>query len=44
MDAQAIARIDVVYAGILVIGTLGFLADQAFFLLTRGAGGGDAQD
>jgi ABC-type nitrate/sulfonate/bicarbonate transport system permease component len=45
MDAQAIARIDVVYAGILVIGTLGYLADQAFILLTRGVGeGGDAQD
>jgi sulfonate transport system permease protein len=46
MDAQAIARIDVVYAGILVIGTLGFLADQAFILLTRGCDGegGDAQD
>ncbi len=42
MDAQAIARIDVVYAGILVIGTLGFLADRAFLLLTQG--GGDAQD
>lgn len=42
MDAQAIARIDVVYAGILVIGTLGFLADRAFLLLTRG--GGDAAD
>lgn len=44
MDAQSIARIDVVYAGILVIGTLGFLADRAFLLLTRGGGGGDAQD
>jgi sulfonate transport system permease protein len=45
MDAQAIARIDVVYAGILVIGTLGFLADQLFMLLARaGGGGGDAQD
>jgi len=44
MDAQSIARIDVVYAGILVIGTLGFLADQAFLVLTRGGGGGDAQD
>jgi sulfonate transport system permease protein len=35
MDAQSIARIDVVYAGIVVIGTLGFLADQGFILLTR---------
>jgi len=43
MDAQAIARTDMVYAGILVIGTLGFAADRAFVRLTRGlAGGGDA--
>jgi len=47
MDAQALARTDVVYAGILVIGSLGYLADQAFVLLTRGVagdGGGVAQD
>jgi sulfonate transport system permease protein len=36
MDAQAIARTDVVYAGIIVIGTLGFLADQVFVLAARG--------
>jgi sulfonate transport system permease protein len=47
MDAEAIARIDVVYAGILVIGTVGFLADRAFMMLTRrlaGEGVLDAQD
>jgi len=44
MDAQAIARIDVVYAGILVIGTLGFLADRAFLALTRGLAGGNGGD
>jgi sulfonate transport system permease protein len=44
MDAQSIARIDVVYAGILVIGTLGFLADQGFLLLTRALVGARSAD
>lgn len=47
MDAQAIARIDVVYVGILVIGAIGFLADRALMTLTRrlaGEGVLDAQD
>jgi sulfonate transport system permease protein len=47
MDAQAIARSDVVYAGILVIGTVGFLADRGFMVLARrlaGEGVLDAQD
>lgn len=45
MDAQALARVDVVYAAILVTGTLGFLADQALVFLTRGVGGdGFVQD
>ncbi len=35
MDSQAIARTDRVYAGILVIGTLGFLADYGFLALAR---------
>lgn len=35
MDAQAIARVDIVYAGIFVLGTLGFLADRVFLMLTR---------
>jgi sulfonate transport system permease protein len=39
MDAQDLARTDIVYAGILVTGTLGFVADQALILLTRGLGG-----
>jgi ABC-type nitrate/sulfonate/bicarbonate transport system permease component len=47
MDAQAIARIDVVYVGILVIGAIGFLADRALMALTRRLAGEeivDAQD
>lgn len=40
MDAQSIARVDVVYAGILVLGTLGFLADQIFLLAARRLCGG----
>ncbi|CAH2604085.1 Alkanesulfonates transport system permease protein [Rhodovastum atsumiense] len=35
MDAQTLARSDIVYAAILVIGTLGFLADWLFVLLAR---------
>jgi sulfonate transport system permease protein len=35
LDAEEMARIDVVFAGIIVIGTLGILLDRAAYLLAR---------
>lgn len=45
MDAQSIARSDIVYAGIFVLAGLGFLADRVFLTAARGlAGGADVGD
>lgn len=40
MDSQAIARSDMVYAGILVLASLGFLADRVFLAAARRIPGG----